>query len=102
MLQPKLIPLNDIRILTNVEPDNDRGRNSSDHCGRHWTPRITRGGIKYLITLVLDDYKQQITQTTEAKNEEIAALHERINRHMEDINFLRETVRKFPDVGGKV
>ena len=60
------------------------------------------GGIKYLITLVLDAYKQQITQTTEAKNEEIAALHERINRHMEDINFLRETVRKFPDVGGKV
>ena len=60
------------------------------------------GGIKYLITLVLDAYKQQITQTTEAKNAEIAALHERINRHMEDINFLRETVRKFPDVGGKV
>lgn len=58
------------------------------------------GGIKYLITLVLDDYKQQITQTAEAKNEEIAALHERINRHMEDIQFLRETVRKFPDAGG--
>lgn len=59
------------------------------------------GGIKYLITLVLDDYKQQIAQTTDAKNAEIAALNERIIRHMEDIQFLRETVRKFPDAGSK-
>ena len=49
-------------------------------------------GIAWVVKMILDAYKQQVIATEKAKDGEISALGQRIERHMEDISFLRRTV----------
>lgn len=54
-------------------------------------------GIKSVITMILDAYKRQVESTEAAKNAEIAALNQRIERHMSDNQHLR---RQNEDIRG--
>lgn len=59
-------------------------------------------GIKSVITMILDAYKKQVESTEAAKNAEIAALNQRIERHMSDIQHLRTENTELRDIRGDI